>query len=565
MPRWILLTCVACVPVEADVAQDRAPWDALELSPRILGQGTEASVLLGTDEVDLTAGGITLDLGEGLSVDELVVLDATSARAVVSVDEDAPLGPRDAQLTAGDGRASRSDALLVIAESFEVRPDSAQPGEVLEVGLTGRATAWDGLTWPTFGAGTEVLALEHLGPEDALVTLAIDDDAAPGPREVIMDGVSLWDGFTVGAAPGMAASLNIDTLPQGATVDVILTGRGTRWQSTAPGLVFHDGGGPNADLRVVELEVVSDTEAKLRLQASNAARLGSRDVLVTDRDDGTDGLWIADALEVVATPPRIDEVVTQISWTGTRTVDPSGRIEEDADAWVAFVVPLDPPCGWPAPPEWGAPPFDNPIVRVLPPRVPPEDCPHPLTVEAGDRVWLSSDEHGTIPLTREVLPSTGQVIYRREWSDLSDYPYGASFDLVVSGDGALPAFQVDDVLHTVPAPVRLLQPSGRSLDRDEDAVVLWSPARTYPIDQLELSILATSREDPSREALLSVIPWDDGRYAVPSELLRTLGAGPALLELASEAQTETFALGFSELTQPEPTVRMTARQTVFLE
>lgn len=521
---------------------------AFELQPAIGGLGTELDVRIHASDSVFEFGASELDLGEGITVESVVVLDGYEALAHVVVGETATVGLRGAAITI-EGRSSVvPEAFEVVSESFTVDPDNAKLGEMVEVALVGKNTSWEeGYTWASFGDDADVVDFAVLSDTLATATVAIPPDSTPGPQDVSVEEgsqvITLYDGFNIDRA-AVTAFFEPGSAYQGDTVEFTITGLGSIFDESTR-VEFWDDGGLNSDISVLELSVLDSENLFGRLKLSNAAKIGMRDVYV---GTGEEAVLIPDAIEVLDAPPDLSDVQVGIGYDISRSIDPaSGEIFELVEGYAYFIIPLDPPCGSSPPSGDGPQPYDVNGVFVSPPASGDEqaDCPEPETVSAGDYVWFESDEN-IVTLHKDVVESTGQIIYLGEDLTVDDYRFGQFYDLHTQGDPkGIPEVLLEGVQPTVPADFELVEPDFVDLvhPRTESFTYYWTPAMTYPTAIFGTGIYGTLTTGDSGFA--GCVPWDDGVHSyTPAELLQ-LEAGPVSFSAYSYIEGPEFGLPFS--------------------
>jgi hypothetical protein len=535
-------------PVDTDPDSDtQAPARlAFEVSPSVAGVGT--SLEIDATRAAFVFGDTQAVFGEGISVTSVTVQDGFQAVARVDVDLDAPLGPRDLTVVIAGQEHVLEDAFTVIDQSFVIEPANGKMGETLYVDLLGFGTSWEpNFTWASFGRGVEVLDFRVIAPNLATARIAILPDAPPGPRDVeVQEGsqvVSLYEGFTVDRAV-ITAFFDPPEAYQGETKAFDITGLDTAFtQDTV--IEFWDDGGPNADIQVVELNVIDVENVFGRIRVSNAAALGHRDVMITSGDES---ILLPDAIEVLDAPPDLSNVVPVIGYDVTRQIDnATGDLLQEVRAFAYFVIPLSPPCGAAGVPGSGPMPYDNNGVFPVPPPPQPVDCPYPETVSAGDFVWFEGPEN-IVTMPKQVIQSTGQIIYWNSDLSLDDYKFDTLYDLHTQGDpDGIPEVIVERVQPTVPADYYLTSPDlwgDYTHDRTTDFDYTWTPAQTYPEAIFSTQISGTLVVD-GEPGFAGSIPWDDGAHRYTSGELSQLQAGPVTFSAASFIQGPIFALPFS--------------------
>jgi hypothetical protein len=531
--------------------EDTAPISAFEVSPSVGGRGTSLTVqLTAVDRAAFKFGETSFDLGEGITVVSVTVQDGYNAVADIVIDPDAELGARDATLTVGEDVKTNPGAFAVIGESFKIDPDNAKMGETVDVAIVGQGTEWEvGYTWPGFGDDVDILDFQILSPTLASARVAVHPDARPGKRDVNMEQgphvVTLYDGFLVDRAV-ITGIFDPKEAYQGDTVEFTIDGLNTAFIDSTR-LEFWDDSGKNADVEVAQLTVLDATHMYGRMRLSNAARLGMRDVLVSY---GGEAVLLPDAFEVKDAPPDLSNVYVGTGFDVSRQIDNAdGTIFEQVSAIAYFLIPLDPPCGSPPPPASGPMPYDMNGVFPSPPEAEPEDCPNPETVSAGDFVWFEGPEN-VVPLAKNIISSTGQIIYLGENLVLDDYHFDTLYALHTQGDpDGIPEVTVPDVQPTVPADYYLLTPNfwgDLTVKRSETFDYTWTPAQTYPDAVFSTSISGTITAI-AKPGFAGSIPWDDGVHAYSAAELSQLDSGPVSFSASSYIKGPYFGLPFSTI------------------
>jgi hypothetical protein len=556
--------CDAEAPSDDD---DVEVTSRVTLWPPVAGRGQTLTVRLEADQSRFNFGTTELDLGEGIFVDTVNVTDGYSAEAMISVDPDADLGVRDAVVTIDGVPIRLAEAFRVTDDSIlSIEPNNGKMGEVLNVALVGNNTTWEsGYTWGGFGRGVDVMTFDVLSPTLATARIAIRPDARPGPRDVTVetgpDVVALYDGFTVDRAV-IACEFTPGEGYQGETKDFTITCLDTDW---GPGtrVEFWDDGGRNPDIGISEIQVIDGENMYGRMRLSNAAFVGPRDVFITN---GRESVLLPDAFKVLESPPRLDNVAISLGFDVQRQIsNENGSILEQVSAFAAFVIPLDPPCGSPPPPGSGPMPYDINGVFPVPPEATPQDCPAPQTVSAGDYVWFESDEN-VVTLHKDLIESTGQVIYVGRDLTLDDYRFNKMYDLHTQGDpDGIPEVILPGVQPTVPADYYITSPEiwgDFTHPRSEPFFYTWTPAQTYPdaifITQISGTLVATGRG-----GFAGSVPWDDGEHTyMPAELTQ-LEASPVSFLAVSFIEGPYFGFPFSTIqTNQSDSQLVTAAQMI---
>ena len=545
-----LLTLLSCQDGKNNEAEN-AEASALTLYPPSGGQGIALEVDLDADVSTFDFNATSVDFGEGIVVNSVTVDDGWNARASISIESSASLGLRDVQISTGSASYSLPQSFEVIAESFIIDPNVGKMGEVLEVGVLGANTVWEsGRTWPNFGDGIEVLDFTVLTETLAQASISVSNEASPGWRNVTMDSgggeyVVLYDGFKVDRV-GIAATFEPSSAEQGQQIEFTVRARGTDFLSSTPQLQFYDRFGENPDIVVNDITVLDAENFYGRMTLSNAAALGSRDVLIETIDDS---VRINDAFEVVGGDWDLSNVAIGLDFYVSRFLDPSTcQISESVVATAQFVIPLDPPCGGGAgQPPSGPQPYDNNGVFEYPDGEAGsgEDCPYPTTLGAGDYVWFESDAN-VVTLEKQFDSASGAIYYIGQNLTIDDYVPGQMYDLHTQGEeGGIGEYILEDVQPTVPADWSWISPDlcGLIHPREEEFPMLWTPAMTYPDAIFSINIIGTV-EASGKPGFAGVLPWDDGGHSFTPDELSQLVPEPVSFQAYSYIQGPYF--GFPE-------------------
>jgi hypothetical protein len=491
-----------------------------------------------------------MDFGDGITVSSVTVNDGWGARAQIMIDPDATLGSRDLTIST-DGRTfSMTESFEVVAESFIIEPNTGKMGEVIEVGLLGSNTSWEGgVTWPNFGDGVEVLDFTVYSETLAEAIVSVEADAAPGFRNVTVDSgggeyVVLYEGFQVDRV-GIGAVFDPIEAEQGKTVEFTVRARGTDFVSSTPRLSFFDRFGENPDIIVEDVTILDAENLYGRMTLSNAAALGMRDVMIETDDDS---VRIPDGFEVIGGDWDLSEVAIGLSFYVFRELNPETcEMFERVVGSAIFYIPLDPPCGgggMGSPPP-GPTPYDNNGVFELPSGSGGEadDCPFPTTLGAGDYVWFESDAN-IVTLDKFYDNSTGQISYLGVDLTMDDYVPGQYYDLHTQGEeGGLGEYLLEGVQPSVPGDWYWESPDLCRLthNRADDFPFTWTPALTYPDAIFSVSIYGNV-EATGNPGFAGTLPWDDGEHFFTAGEMSQLEAGPVSFQAYSYIEGPLFGL-----------------------
>jgi hypothetical protein len=521
-------------------------YTTYQIDPPEAGVGTDVRVAVRSSRSQYIFGQTHLDFGEGIEVSNVTVQDGWTVLADLSISEEAENGLRDVTLDIGSREVLLEDGFRVVLTSLEVSPDNGMIGETVDVQLTGKNTQWlAGRTWVSFGQGVDVLEFSVISETFALARVAIGPEAAPGLRDVYTeDGpkiVTAYDSFQVDRI-GVAAVFEPDVAKQGDVVEFTVFGRDTNFIQGKSTIQFFDNNGENGDVVLLPgFPTVLDSENLWgRMQLSNAAKLGNRDVLImTEISPGQEeGIMIHDAFEVIGGDLDLGDVRISLRYTVVRGIDNStGATSERVSSSCIFWIPLDPPCGGGGAMGSGPSPYD--INGVFPVPDPPEggeeDCPSPQTVSAGDVVWLESDQN-VVTLEKIVDPSSGMIAYVGKDLTIADYAFHVMYDLHLQGDpNGLPEELLEGVQPTVPCDWHITSPNlwgNYTHNRAEEFEYTWGmpdaptqggctgPPGIDPAAIFSTKIPGTLVSN-GKGGFAGSLPWDDGVHSyIPAELLQ---------------------------------------------
>jgi hypothetical protein len=208
-PGWSL-NPIQGTPIAANWSGGRFGPVLLSVSPSAgqLGQQNLSVVITG-QFTSFVQGTTTASLGAGITVNSVIVSDATHATVSISIASNAAVGSRTVTLTTGAEVDSLANGFSVTAGTpvlVSVSPSSGQQGQQnLSVAITGQFTSFvQGTTTATFGAGITVNSVTVSDATHAMVSISIAASGAVGSRTVILttgaEVDSLANGFSISAA-----------------------------------------------------------------------------------------------------------------------------------------------------------------------------------------------------------------------------------------------------------------------------------------------------------------------------------------------------------------------------
>ena len=203
-----------------------------------------------------------------------------------------------------------------------VNPASGNPGQTLEVVISG--SGFESGAEPSFGGGISGTVLSTT-PTSIRVRLEISSSAVPGARDVtVRNPISggsdtLPRGFTVGGGGPSVTAVDPSAGNPGQTLQVTIEGANFR---TGARVAFGDG-------ITVNVNSVSDGAIAARLTIGSSARIGARDVTVTNPDGRS--ATLSDAFTVESRSPEVTSVQPNrlsrsvVTFNGVTTRAPTSR------------------------------------------------------------------------------------------------------------------------------------------------------------------------------------------------------------------------------------------------
>lgn len=308
--------------------------------PRELPRQATLALTLTGSRTDWNASTSVEVLTSGVTVQSVEVLGPKRLVALVDVADDATLGTADLVVTTTTDTGLQEATGVSVAEITEpvpftmllsVQPAAARRGETLDVSFYGSKTFWSEAATLDLGPGVEVLSTTFLSGQRIDATLAIDADAEPGFRNVIVvGGFGNDDELERGFLVVNEAVLLEDTGFVG--IDPPTARRGSRLvvSVSTEGTAFVDGVttadfGPGVE--VVAVEVLSATRAEVEVAIPVNAPLGFRDVTLTTNAEvflAEDEFFVDDFANVRA----VGDGLVKLS----ESLAPSGAIAFEFDA-----------------------------------------------------------------------------------------------------------------------------------------------------------------------------------------------------------------------------------------
>jgi len=186
----------------ASLTLDSHVPQVLAIEPDRAFQGDSIRVSIEGQDLFFVQEDLSMDLGDGVTIDEVEVADVDTARLLVSVGENAGPRLRDVVLSSGDVTLTLPDAFEVVDGAERphlksVEPDFVTQGSEAELMVVASA---DFAALPTVDLGEGVVVSEVAWTDDdeLRLTVVVELDAPLGEHELTIDDtVRIWDGLRV--------------------------------------------------------------------------------------------------------------------------------------------------------------------------------------------------------------------------------------------------------------------------------------------------------------------------------------------------------------------------------
>ena len=323
-------------PVAFTVDQGSSnPSSSSSISPSFGTQGASVAVTISGANFVSPA---TINVGSGIAVSGVNVVNSTQITATFAISDTAPLGGSNVTVTTINGTTDPVTFTITPGKPTLslISPPSAAQGAV-SVTLTG-TNFTSGATVNVANPGIAVSGVSFVNSTQITATFTIAANAAPGATNVTVttaSGTSSPTSFTVNPSSPTLSSISPASGAQGATVPVTLTGTGFIAGATV--------NVANAGITVTGVSVVSATQITASFAIAGNAAPGSTNVTVntTGGTSGTVSFTVQSPISV--TPPSL-----------TFSSQPGGNVPSQqltVSSTGPFTVTPGPGCSWltPAP------------------------------------------------------------------------------------------------------------------------------------------------------------------------------------------------------------------------
>ena len=228
------------------------------------------------------SGTSSVSFGAGITVNSLIVIDATDAVSNLTINSTAATGSRTVTLTTGAETASMTGGFTVLAgipALVSSTPGSAQAGASANIVITGAFTTFQqGFTSVSFGSGVSVNFVTVSSTTQLTASITIASNATVGSRDVQVttngQTYTLASAFSVLAGTPVITQISPNIGAPNSTVPITITGQYTNWGGTST-LTIGDG----AVISVSNVQA-SATSLTATLSIPASAALGPYDVVV---------------------------------------------------------------------------------------------------------------------------------------------------------------------------------------------------------------------------------------------------------------------------------------------
>ena len=272
---------VLTLPNAFYVAQGPAAVSAL--SPTDGDQGHTLDVNITGTNTHFQGGATTASFGPGITVNSVLVTDATHATANITIAAFAQAGFRTVTLNTYGESASAVNSFTVNAASPVINfvsPSTGAQGETKNVTVYAQFTHFDNTTVFSFGSGITVNSAVINTTTQATVNITVSPTTSVGYRNATAttgsESASLQNAFQVTVGPAYISAVSPNSGRQDQTGLVIaVSGFATHFTAATPSINFGPG------VSVTNIQILSDTNLNATVNISASAPVQYNDVVVT--------------------------------------------------------------------------------------------------------------------------------------------------------------------------------------------------------------------------------------------------------------------------------------------
>ncbi|MEK8021789.1 MAG: Calx-beta domain-containing protein, partial [Candidatus Parabeggiatoa sp.] len=262
--------------------------ELLSVAPFTAINGTSATVNISglATRFDETS---TVSFGSGIKVQDLTVQSPTLMTATLDITSDAKVGLHQVVVETGDQSVEKTNAFLVLSAVVNhssvskirtVTPSEGAVGSTLEIDILGKTASFSGeeSILDFSGTGISVLSLEVMSATHAIATIAIDNEAALGYRDVFIstgeETATLLNGFEIADdVPEIKVKPNYAS--QGENQEIEIFGQHIIFVADKS-IVDIEGTG----VSILSSTVESSTQITANIQVDKSAKMGERNISV---------------------------------------------------------------------------------------------------------------------------------------------------------------------------------------------------------------------------------------------------------------------------------------------
>lgn len=248
----------------------------------------------------------TVDFGSGITVTDLTVHSPTLLTATIDITSEAQVGLHKVVVETGSQSVEKMNAFLVlsafvndstVSKITKVTPSQGAAGSTLEIEIFGKTANFsdEESVLDFSGTGITVLLLEVTSANHAIATIAIDDEATLGYRDVFMstgeETATLLNGFEIAADVPEIVQVKPNYASQDETVDIDIIGQNVSFAGES--VVNIEGTG----VSVLSTTIDSSTQITANIQVEKSAPMGKRNISVTT---GTEFVLLQDGFTILA-------------------------------------------------------------------------------------------------------------------------------------------------------------------------------------------------------------------------------------------------------------------------
>ena len=258
-----------------------------------------------------------------------------------------------------------------------------------------------------FGQHIDVMEFKVLSDNLAEVLIRITADVVPGMHDIKIteedgDILTLYDGLQI-KRETTKVSFDPQKISQGENISFSIRSMESNFVEEPPTVTFYEDFVESNDIQLFDLQVIDKHKISGNLWLSNAAQTGYKTVEI---ESGNETIRLPYAFEVLETPFSYEEIAVDVDMYVERYLDANScDLFEDVKAKILFYIPLQPSCHEENYLSETQMYFD--VNQFYADEEPPS-CPIPKSINAGDRVWLESDQN-TIVLEKTIHPNTNEI------------------------------------------------------------------------------------------------------------------------------------------------------------